>query len=204
MENTDFKSEAQLRVMNEEKLVELLEKDFGISTLPTQLKNDKKKMREVYLKLIDNGGDDSFIYDIYDTTLKEAPKANINKKETLAQKRKRLKKELFVLFNVTIHDNNPTETLENDEHVRVRFVSWGNDVVGHYTTKVIMDHPVFVHEGALRNLRAVTYRKTSTKKGESGIRYSKPLPRYTITYNEVTQEFIDNLAKKQALEEIND
>lgn len=194
-----FKNENQLKVRKPEQIVDLISTDFGVETLPNEVLNDKKKLVEIYLKLVDNGGDDSFIFDINDKDLESAP-IKAKTKETLGQKRKRLKKELFVLWKVTIHDNDPTEKPENEEHKRVRFVSWGNDLIGHYTTRVVFDEPMFVHEGCLRNLRQAQYRKTYTQKGEAGIKYGPFQDRFSIQYHEdVDQDFIDNLAKKQQL-----
>jgi len=198
-DNTEYKTKGQLQVANAEKVFGFIQEDFGIDTLPSGVKDDKKKLVEIYTKLIDNGGDDSFIFDIDDEDLKNAPiKANI--KETIGQKRRRLKKELMVLWSVVIHDKNPTESIESDDHTRVRFVSWGNDIVGHFTTRVVFDRSMFVHEGCLRNLRQLKFRRTSTKKGSNKLIYGPYEDRFQITYNEnVTQDMIDEIAKKQQL-----
>jgi len=198
---SQFKTPGQLQVANAEKVFGFIQQDFGISTLPSSVKDDKKKLVEIYKKLIDNGGDDSFIYDIDDEDLKSAP-INLGKKETIGQKRRRLKKELMVLWSVTIHDKNPTETIDSDDHTRVRFVSWGNDIVGHFTTRVVFDKDIFVHEGCLRNLRQLKFRRTSTKRGSNKLIYGPQEDRFQISYNDnVTQETIDEIAKKQALVE---
>ena len=201
MSKKEFKTQGQLQVANAEKVFAFIQEDFGINTIPSSIKDDKKKLVDVYKKLVDNGGDDSFIYDIDDEDLKNAP-IKTSKKETIGQKRKRLKKELMVLWNVTIHDKNPTETIESDDHLRVRFVSWGNDIVGHFTTRVVFDKSVFIHEGCLRNLRQLKFRRTSTKKGSNELVYGPQEDRFQISYNDnITQETIDEIAKKQALVE---
>jgi len=196
----EYLSQNQLQVRNAEKIAKAINDDFGISTLPTVVMEDAKKLREIYSKLVENGGSEDFIFDMVDDYLKNAPiKANIRKKESIAQKRMRIKKECMLQWNVTIHDKNPSETIESDDNVRVRFVTWGNDLIGHYTTRVVFDTPIFVHEGALRNLRAVKFKKTSTRRGSNKLIYSEPMDRFTIAYNDVDEKFISDLKKKQDL-----
>ena len=205
MGTSEFLTKGQLNVRKAATIMADIAEAFGVNTLPSTMIDDKQKLITVYLTLADNGGDDSFIFDAEDTELQDAPlvaDVKSTKTETKGQKRRRLVKETTVLFSVTVHDNNPTETIENDENIRVRFVAWGNDLIGHYTTRLVFDQPTLVHEGALRNLRNLKYRKTFTRKGKTGIQYGPMLPRYSINYNDdlITEDFIKKTAAKQQLD----
>ncbi len=73
--------------------------------------------------------------------------------------KKKLERELMKYHRVVV--------IPNDEQTRQRqmmFISWGNDVIGHHTDKVVFETPWHVREGALNNLRAAKMTKQDVDK----------------------------------------
>jgi len=76
-------------------------------------------------------------------------------KKKVRKTRKQLKDELFPLRRVQVTNNDETQTKRD-----VMFITWGNDVIGHNTDRLLMGRPWHIREGALRNLKGNTMYKS--------------------------------------------
>lgn len=70
----------------------------------------------------------------------------VKKKKKLS--RREMKDMLFPLRRVQVLANDETQTKRD-----VKFITWGNDIIGHNTDRLLMGRPWHIREGALRNLR---------------------------------------------------
>lgn len=89
------------------------------------------------------------------------PVAPVVKKETRHEKRRRQIKELFKLVRVIVTSNRDNQrVVDNPGIAQVERIAWGNRLVGHQVDNVLLGRPWHIREGALRNLRAATIRKS--------------------------------------------
>lgn len=98
----------------------------------------------------------------------EAPK-----KKTKMTK-KEMKEVLFALRRVQVISNDETQTKRD-----VKFITWGNDVIGHNTDRLLMGRPWHIREGALRNLKENLVSK-SIPHPETGNPEFVEMPAYNI------------------------
>ena len=88
--------------------------------------------------------------------------------------RKQMKDMLFKLRRVQVISNDETQTKRD-----VKFITWGNDVIGHNTDRLLMGRPWHIREGALRNLKENLVSK-SVPHPETGNPEFIEMPAYNI------------------------
>lgn len=127
-----------------------------------------------------------FMGDVATTEVKdEAPK---KKKMT----KREMQKVLFKLHRVQITANDETQSKRD-----VKFITWGNDVIGHQTDRLLMGRPWHIRDGALRNLKDNIISK-SVPNPETGNPEYVEIPAYNIIELPLlTMEQYKELGKKQ-------
>ena len=121
-------------------------------------------------------------------------KPEVKKKMTRAQKRKMQHDELFPLKRVLITSNATNQTQTN-----LKFITWGNGLIGHQTDRVYLGKPWHVREGALRNLRNATISKSIQDEEGNTVRF-ETVPAYNIQeLPQLTKKEIDLIAKRQTI-----
>ena len=182
--------------------------EFGITV---EAKDPKKPNKaeliasiEKYNNSIDDEGVETEISEEEYEKMQNAVKVEANAaEETVAAKpkkkaktRKQLQEELFPLRRVQVTCNDDSQTRTSDQ---LMFITWGNDVIGHNTDRLLLGRPWHIREGALRNLREQKYMKSvpNPKTGE---------PEFveTIKYNIVdlglkSMEEYKEMGKRQAV-----
>ena len=121
---------------------------------------------------------------------------NFGKKEKKESEKKRQLKELMALRRVQISSNKDNQKDPSNLNI-VHTVSWGNRVVGYYTDRFILNKPWHVREGALRNLRNATFRKSVVNSATHETTMIT-VPMYNIAeLPPLTEEEIKEMAAKQ-------
>ncbi len=134
-----------------DELLEIAE-EVGFTTFP-DAKNPSKPTKAEIVKAINNAADN----------IEPTKEKVVTKKETLGQKRRRMKKELFKLKRVIITEQHKIQSYSEDDSNRLMYVTWGNSLIGIQTTRIVFGHPWMVPEGALKNLREVKATVSSLK-----------------------------------------
>ncbi len=115
-------------------------------------------------------------------------------KMTRAQKRKKQHDELFPLRRVLITSNATNQTQTN-----LKFITWGNGLIGHQTDRVYLGKPWHVREGALRNMRNATISKSIQDEEGNTVRF-ETVPAYNIQeLQPLSKKEIDLIAKRQTI-----
>lgn len=108
-------------------------------------------------------------------------------------KAKQLKLEKTALIRVQVTSNDPEDTRE------VKFITWGDDQIGHLTDRLLMNRAWHIRKGALENLKAAVHYK-SVPNAETGEPETIEIPKYNIIeLTPLSKAEIDKLAKKQAV-----
>jgi len=169
-------------------LLEIASKDYGIeyfSDAKNPHKPNKQEIADAINDFIDNSLD-----------FKAKPKAPAKKKKTASD----IKKELLALHRVEITELRKIESFENDDSNRCVFITWGNDVVGHVTNRVVFNTPWMLPIGCIENLKSVEYSPVSNK-GSVPVTLS-PRPAYRVVdLGLPSEEELKAIATRQRLRE---
>jgi hypothetical protein len=122
-----------------------------------------------------------------------------DKKLTAAQKRSQLKRkqfdELMVLKRVIITSNQENQT--KDPIGAVRYVTWGNGLIGHKTDRYILGKPWHIRQGALNNLKEATLFK-SQPNPSTGAPETVEVPFWNIqTLDPLSKDELKKMGEKQ-------
>jgi hypothetical protein len=121
---------------------------------------------------------------------------NFGKKEKKESEKKKQLKELMVLRRVQISSNKDNQKDPSNLNI-AHTVSWGNRLVGYYTDRFILNRPWHIREGALRNLKNATFRK-SVVNPSTHETTMVTVPMYNIAeLPPLTEEEIKEMAAKQ-------
>jgi hypothetical protein len=128
----------------------------------------------------------------------DKPKKVLTKAEKRAIKRKVQNSELMPKVRVIIRDNRRTQTPSEFE-----YITWGNDLIGHQTDRIVFDKPWHVREGALRSLEKATTRvSVPSNNGDNNKPTFRDGPMYSIQrLNPLTEAERAVIAKRQTIME---
>jgi len=164
-----------------------------------QAENLNKPTKKEYVAAIEN------IEDIEVTkkdVVEEKPKKKVlSKAEKKAIKRKVQISELMPKVRVIIRDNRKTQTPSEFE-----WLTWGNDLIGHQTEKIVFDTPWHVRVGALRILEKATCKISVPGNFKDGKKPTyKKGPMYSIErLAPLTKQELKKLGERQTIIENNE
>jgi len=151
---------------NKMELITAIEKNNGVDTSYDAVQTDTEGLYdennispEEFEEFMGGGTDDDSAKDI-------TKKKKLTKKE--------MKSLLFKLNRVQVIANDETQSKRD-----VKFITWGNDVIGHNTDRLLMGRPWHIREGALRNLQDNVISK-SVPHPETGNPEYVEVPAYNI------------------------
>jgi len=151
---------------NKMELITAIEKNNGVDTSDDAVQTDTEGLYdennispEEFEEFMGGGTDDDSAKDI-------------TKKKKLTKKD--MKSLLFKLNRVQVIANDETQSKRD-----VKFITWGNDVIGHNTDRLLMGRPWHIREGALRNLQDNVISK-SVPHPETGNPEYVEVPAYNI------------------------
>jgi len=123
--------------------------------------------------------------------------AKPNAKKTKGQLRREQSNKYMRLIRVTVTSNSSSQTKADPRQVMT--ISWGNELLGYQTDRLILGRPWHIHYGALQNLADCVI-TTSTQNYEKNKIETTVGPAYNIDkMTPLTRVELDKMAKRQTI-----
>ena len=119
------------------------------------------------------------------------------KKQTKAQKRREQRNKYMRLIRVTVTSNSSSQTKMDPKQFMT--ISWGNELLGYHTDRLILGKPWHIHYGALQNLADCEI-STSVQNDEKNRIETTVGPAYNIDkMTPLTRDELEKMAKRQII-----
>jgi len=190
------KQDDELSKMRRDDLLAYAKEEYNITHFPNAKDPETPIKREIIEEIKrEEKQIDSFM------NTKPAGSEQPVKKKKKRKTARELKQELLALKRVIVTELRKPMNFQNDDSNRVEFITWGNEVVGTHTNRVVFNTPWMLPVGCIRNLENVMYSPIDNKRSTVP-RALPPTRAYKIEYLDLpSEQELKQIAERQKLRE---